>query len=349
MIGSSNFTSAGLGLGTARNLEANVAFLVDSNKQPQQAEALRLAFPPNAVLDVSTLKWQGSLNSEDEASSEEATLPEAFGAATYRLDKEERACVVLTFVGAPPAGWAVISEDEDSEVLAEQDWANAGRPAAMSVEWKPTRPPSGFWVSWGNARGRAWWPVNVESSKALPPPDELKSLSLEILIEILTSARPLHRVLSEYVKREKARDKVPVPEILFDPHKRVDTSRFLLQRTRRVSWALTALRERLERPVATEEGLHWRLYGPVGVRALVTALLKEGQSTEEKAFFLSELALELLRVKPATFPGYLPVERINRAIREMIAELRKKADVELDGTAANLQAYVQEVFEAATK
>ena len=348
MIGSSNFTSAGLGLNSVRNLEANVALLADSNKQPQIAEALDFAFPPNVHLDVRDVIWQGTLDSEDDKPSEEAPLPEAFGAATYTVDEKERASIVLSFSGVACRGWKVVSENDET-ILTEQDWANAAQPETVSIEWRPVRPPSGFWVSWDEVGARAWWPVNVESAKVLPPPDELKSLSLEILIDILTSARPLHRVLSEYLKRKEAKEQIPKPEILFDPHKRVDTSQFLLQRTRRVSWALSALRERMERPVATEEGLHWRFYGPVGIRALIAALLKEGQSPEERAFLLSELALELFRVNPTTFPGYLPIIRTKAAIREMIAELQKAADVDMDGTAVNLKAYVRAVFETALK
>jgi len=344
MIGSSNFTSAGFGLHAARNLEANVAFLVDRNKQRQMAGAFNDAFPKSVPLDIGAVTWQSLPVNTDEASSEEAVLPEAFGAATYTVDEKGCATVVLSFAGVPQPGWRVVSENDDT-LLTEQDWANAAQPVTVSIEWKPARPPSGFWVSWDDVGARAWWPVNLESAKALPPPDELKSLSLEILIDILTSARPLHRVLSEYLKRKEGKAKLPLSEILVDPHKRIDTSQFLLQRTRRVFWALSALRDRLERPVATEEGLHWRFYGPVGVRALIAALVKEGQSQEEKAFLLSELALELVRVKPSSFPGYLPVARTKAAIKDVIAELVKAADVDLDGKAANLKAYVREVFE----
>ena len=130
-----------------------------------------------------------------------------------------------------------------------------------------------------------------------------------------------------------------------DPHKRVDTSQFLLQRTRRISWALSALRERLERPVATKEGLHWRLCGPVGVGALIEALIRESQSTEEKTFLLSELALELFRVKPTSCSGHLPVARTKAAIAEKIAELKKTVDGNPDARAINLKAYEQKVFE----
>lgn len=342
MIGSSNFTSAGLGLNSARNLEANVAFLVDSNKQSQMANALNDAFPVSIALDIDAINWQGSLSSEDETPSEEVALPAAFGAAIYKVDEKECASVEMSFAGVPEPGWAVFAENDDETILTAWGWLQEGQPVTVTYEWKLMRPPSGFWVSLENGSVRAWWPINVESSRTLPPPDELRSLSLEILIDILTSARPLHRVLSEYLKRKEGKVKPPIPEI---SHKRIDTSQFLLQRTRRVSWALSALRDRLERPVATEEGLHWRFYGPVGVRVLIDALVKEGQSQEEKAFLLSELALELVRVKPASFPGYLPVTRTKAAIKDVITELQKAADVDLDGKATNLKAYVQEVFE----
>ena len=74
--------------------------------------------------------------------------------------------------------------------------------------------------------------------EVLPPPEELKHLPLDVLINILSSARPLHRVLRDYLRRRKKDGtKVDGGEIV-DPHKRVDTSQFLLQRTRRISWAL---------------------------------------------------------------------------------------------------------------
>ena len=349
MIGSSNFTCAGLGLPSVRNLEANVAFCVDSNKQPQAAESLDSAIPPNLALDLATVKWEGSLESEDDPPGEEAVLPDVFGTATYMVDKEGQASVEFSFSGVPQPGWSITQEDEEKIFLTEKEWTRAGQEMTVKLKWTPIRPPSGFWVSWENNSGRAWWPVNVESLKTLPPPDELKSLSLEILIDILTSARPLYRVLSDYLKRRKDLKGLPSAEILFDPHKRVDTSRFLLQRTRRISWALSALRERLERPVATEEGLQWRFNGPVGVRALITALLNEGQSQEERTFLLSELALELFRVKPVSVQGCLPVSRVGEVIQEIILELQGKTEGELDGKAVNLTTYVHGVFEAVLK
>src|SRR5204862_155829 len=80
----------------------------------------------------------------------------------------------------------------------------------------------------------------------LPPPAELGDLPLHVLIEILTSAKPLHLALQRCLSRQKGAG-VDSPQLLLDPHERVDTSTFLIQRARRVSWAFDALRKRLER------------------------------------------------------------------------------------------------------
>jgi hypothetical protein len=107
----------------------------------------------------------------------------------------------------------------------------------------------------------------------------------EVLIEILTSARPLHQALQRRLQRKQDRQQhEEVPAL--DPHKRVDTSGFLLQRTRRVSDALRALRQRLERPVVSEQALAWRLRGPVGVLALAQAIGNEAHTDEERCYLL---------------------------------------------------------------
>ncbi len=349
MIGSSNFTSAGLGLKKVRNLEANVAFLVNGYKQSRSSEALDHAIPESTALNLEKVRWLDAAETEDESAEEESVLPEAFGAAIFRVEEEQRASVLLSFPGVPPRGWFVKDEENETCLLKETEWARSGRPETINLAWIPKRPPSGFWVSWEGMTGRAWWPVNVESSKSLPPPDELKDLPLEVLIDILTSARPLHRVLGAYLKRRNEKNELPVPVVLDDPHKRVDTSQFLLQRTRRISWALSALRERLARPVATEEGLQWRFYGPVGVHALIEALVHEGQSQEEKSFLLSELALELYRVTPVSLPGYLPISRVKEEVIKVIIDLREKVNIELDDKSINLKNYIQTVFETVLK
>jgi len=190
--------------------------------------------------------------------------------------------------------------------------------------------------------GDAWWPVNISSTTDLPPPDELKELPLEVLIDILTSARPLHQAMKQWISGKKTA--TPTNEELVDPHKKVDTSAFLLQRTRRISRALMGLRERLERPFPTVANLHWRLNGPVGVRAVSEAILKEGRSDEEKVFLLAELALELSRVKPASAPGALEPSIVRQEIRKLVKELKAQVTGKSLESIPNLKVYIEEAF-----
>ncbi len=346
-IGSSNFTSAGTGLSKHGNLEANLAYVVDSNRNAKARKLLDATFPESQHVELEEgVKWKPLLGEGEDTVGEEIRLPLVFGDAVYHCDDKRRATVALSLNGKPPAGWEVIIDGDDERFFGEEQWMELGRPAECELSWKPGRPPSGFWVRWRDSGGSAWWPVNVTAGSVLPPPEELRNLPLEVLINILSSARPLHRVLRDYLRRrgrEKGQnDDGPV----VDPHKRVDTSQFLLQRTRRVSWALNALRERLERPVATLEFLQWRLRGPVGAMALAKALVREAKSDEEKAFLISELALELGRVNPASAPGCLPSETHISEIHEVISELRTLIPDGVSEGPENLRRYVESVFDA---
>ena len=346
-IGSSNFTSAGTGIGKAPNLEANLVYIVDSNRGAKARKLFEATFPESEQVELDgNVKWKPLLDEGEDSVGEGLLLPKSFGEAVYNCDDKNRATVTLSISGEPSSGWELITDGDDRYFFGEQRWEALGRPPSIELLWETDRPPSGFWVRWTGCVGRAWWPVNVLTGNALPPPEELKNLPLEVLINILSSARPLHRVLGDYLRRrerEKAKDS---DQPVVDPHKRVDTSQFLLQRTRRISWALNALRERLERPVATLEFLRWRLHGPVGVMALAKALVREAQSTEERAFLISELVLELARVKPGVAPGCVPLKQHITEIRAVISELKTLIPEKTSGEPKNLREYVESVFKA---
>jgi hypothetical protein len=344
-IGSSNFTRAGTGLGQAANLEANLVYVVDGDRDGQAKKLVDATFPEGEQVDLNgDVKWKPPTGEVEGAVGDEILLSAAFGDAVYDCDASNRATIALSLIGEPPAGWELVTDGDGRRFVGEGEWQAQGRPASWVLPWDTERPPSGFWVRWAGSVASAWWPVNVLAGNALPPPAELKNLPLEVLINILSSARPLHRVLAEYLRRrarEMNGDGTDRPVV--DPHKRVDTSRFLLQRTRRISWALNALRERLERPAVTLEFLRWRLHGPVGVLALAKALEREAQSDEEKAFLISELILELARVKPQATPGCLPPAQHLAEIRAVMPELKSLVP---GGSAGpeNLRRYVESVF-----
>ena len=346
-IGSSNFTSAGTGIGKAPNLEANLVYIVDSNRDQKARKLLRATFPESEYVDLDgDVKWKPLVGEGEDSVGDEVPLPESFGDAVYNCDDKNCATVTLSIADSPPPGWELITDGDDRHFFDEAQWGLLKEPSNIELPWGTDRPPSGFWVRWTGSGGSAWWPVNVHSGNALPPPDELKDLPLDVLINILSSARPLHRVMADYLRRREREKSKEGDRPVVDPHKRVDTSQFLLQRTRRISWALNALRERLERPVATLEFLRWRLHGPVGVMALARALVRDARSIEETAFLISELVLELARVKPRPAPGCLPPKQHVTEIRAVIGELKTLIPVRTSAEPENLREYVKSVFKA---
>lgn len=361
LLGSSNFTSKGMGLGTVKNVEANLCFETNRLRQEEATKALENAWLPTTNLpDGVEVRFKPRSDQEEDADvAGDPVLPEAFAEIVFRRDEAQCGWLRFTFRSGLPAQWMLLAEDEQNHFVIEAEWTAAGSPAVWNVAWKRDRPPSGFRISWQDSAGYAWWPVNVDSSAALPPPSELRDLPLEVLIEILTSAKPLHQVVAAWKKREAAKKSRSTNTDL-DPHKRVDTSGFLLQRTRRVSAALNALRERLQRPVASEQVLKWRLRGPVGAHALADAINRAAKSPIERGFLLAELCLELRRVTPQEMPGSLPASTILAAIRELMNELRQTALANFPeqptpvpdvmprddvSSVAALHQYVQTVFE----
>jgi len=345
MIGSSNFTSPGLGLGPRPNVEANLVYLVRRGVGRRGYGRLRDTLPPSRPIEPEIeIRWQPRIEEHGEADVAAPALPDGFGDAVFDCEASGQGVVTLMLGPSLPAGWVVLREDADQCVLDETAWKRAGKPRRVRRTWDPQRPPSGFRVRWAGVEGFAWWPVQAKSAEVLPPPSELRALPLEMLVDVLTSALPLHKVLARHRKRKARRGSADADGVGVDPILRVDVSRFLLRRTRRVGWALAALRERLERPAVSEAALHWRLRGPVGVLALADALEREAHSDDEAAFLLCELALELSRVRPRSGPGCVPANRVRDELKRLIAELRARVSQGREPVAESLRTYVNEVF-----
>jgi hypothetical protein len=335
-------------LGGGSNYEANLSYITRDDLATKRLED---ALPDyeDVGRDI-TLQWQFEQRNDDEAGAE-PMLPAGFVSAVFDLADAGRHVVTLRLAPGPhlPEAWSVSTEGQVI-FYDEGRWQADGRPLEVALPWPDHRAPAGLWVRWAGTASAAWWPVNVAGPAALPPPDELRELPLDVLLNVLTSARPLHVTLREYLRRRDASDG-DAPGAHrgdeLDPHRRVDVSGFLLQRTRRVLWALGGLRTRLERPVATEANLDWRLRGPVGVMALADAIEREAKSEAERAFLLAELALELGRVQPKEADGCLSAAAVRESIAGAIRELRDRAAACAAGGISNLDEYVQAAFEEA--
>lgn len=344
-MGSSNFTTAGLGLGRAPNLEANLAYVFCHSRNPKGGRLLARGWLESEPISRFRLLTQPlEEDGQDAPTACEIVLPRQFGEAVFSVDGKGKPFVELTLHGQPPRGWALLLEDGNQSIYTERDWSQAGHKSRVRLPWSHTRPPSAFQVRWKGSGGSAWWPVNISHTAALPPPEELRQLSLDELVEILTSAGPLHQTMRRLLQRRQ--DKKTEGPIV-DPHRRVDTSGFLLQRTRRVTWALTALRQRLEQPAPSLESLHWRLRGPVGVERLAGAIVREAKSEQERCFLLAELAIELARVRPQSSHGGLKSSQIKSALQAVIRELRKQTIPKTRLQATPIKQYAAKAFREA--
>ena len=232
MLGSSNFTAAGLGLHPRHNIELNLAYLIwDCGSRFGRLCAQ--SWPEDTELDdldhVQFLS-DGAIDSGDTSGT--PVLPAAFGLALFCLDAAGPRLELEIGADAPTA-FEVVSKDGGS-LIDSKTWPARTRPKAIVVPWESKRPPSALEVRWQHDDGRecrAPWVVNVADTSALPPPDELGNLSLAELIEILTSARPLHEVVLGILKRRESKGDSGT-EVEVDPHKKVDTSQFRARRCR---------------------------------------------------------------------------------------------------------------------
>jgi hypothetical protein len=330
MMGSSNFTTAGLGLhDRARNAEANLAYVFPEDTKLVRTIESSLPEWEDAVENPEAALWEPIEEDEGEAGSGEAPLPSGFHEALFDI-VDGKGLVTLRFGAKLPPKWSVTGRGGVPPVYVSELWTAAGGPDTADVAWSTPLIPTVFEVRWWDtqdATHAAPWPVNVRDLARLPPPDELRNLSLETLVEILGSRLPLHEAVTRARRRAEATAGAPgdgMP-IELDPHRRVRTETFLLQRARRVAKAVEQLVENLNRPVVHRDALAWRLQGPVGPIALARALVEAAQSPGEAAFLLAEVALALRRVDVKKVAVGVDVKEVRHAVQAVRIEIDERA------------------------
>lgn len=350
-VGSSNFTSAGLGLaGASSNVEANLVYQFAHDRSI--VRTMEETMPPTGdkIDDLDAVIWE-PLNEDDGEGVGGTTLPLGFEEALFE-PAAQGGVLMLRFGEKLPAEWTILAGPEGPVLYAAEKWHDAGRPSEARLAWADVRLPTTVLVRWRKDLEAlsAPWPVNVTDHGLLPPPEELRDLPLETLVEILGSRLPLY----EAVLRARARQSVGLGAdtlpFEIDPHRRVNTETFLLQRTKRVAAAVEQLVQRLSRPVVHEDALLWRLRGPVGPLALARALQKAAQSPGEACFLLSEVALALRRVRVEKMAFGIPEETVKRAIeavREEVAAMARER-MESHDVPAALAEYVTKVLAVGT-
>lgn len=343
LAGSSNFTRAGLGAGGRRvNFEANLLYRVRTSDP--EAKVLDEIWPEiGEEIDIESESLIWDPESEIEESGEAALpLPAAFQEASYIPG--DPASLAVTLVDPLPPEW-IIRMPGGEEIFASADGRNSG---VHTVIWQANEIPFVLEVAWRHPGGTsvAHWPVNVSNPAKLPPPEVLRTLTLEELLQVLASTRPMPQAVAEVFASRKRRGAQRGAEL--DPLRRFDSQSFLLRRTKRLSAALERMRERLERPVSSLDAYEWRLFGPVGPMALADCYMREASYPGEAKFCLAEIALALRRVRPEKvaadgFPPSAIVEVIGKSIEEL---MRRAAGI---ASVPDIDRYVEAAFEEALR
>jgi len=339
MIGSSNFTGAGMGVhGGTCNIEANLVYYLPSTNDPF-ARKCENAYPPNELVKTD-LNFRQDIQRQTHEGEGFVPLPEGFETALFR--PEGIGGVLLLSIATSQARPFVVKDQTGNELLDWARWQGEGKGETVHVTWTDVRPPTSLLVDWQSDDGSeqtSFWVVNVTDTTLLPAPEDLRELELDMLIEILTSTRPLHEAVRTLIRRkERAEESIQV--IISDPHKKVDASNYLLRKFRRIAHALEGLQERLERTAYNIEALRWRLRGPIGPVALAKRLaLEEGEGA---AFMISEVAMVLRSVDWAKSNEVLGQEQVAEEIEAVYSELEELASEH--PSPDNLAKYVRESF-----
>ena len=335
LCGSSNFSPRGMGVGVA-NVEANLCYLDDFDVK---RAGLRLMdrLPVDWDEDFcNSPKWPEEVEpTEDERPTTDQPLPAAFLWAVYN----QRTAVLtleLDPAAAFPSEWSLRWPGEalkDAAPLADQRQWPQSPPEGRIVLQLPAALVganiAGLRLVWLDEKGltqSATLPVHVEKLESLLPPEEFRTLTAIGIVDCLISGRePAEWV--EALERGRVGGKHDgVPKEL-DPLRRIDTSGYLLYRTRRFGAALAALGERLQRTIPTHDAMGYRLrHDPLGPCLLAEALIREwrdaGQQNDKSAhlvvllFSLAEIKLVLAHLARRTSDA-----RLRPLFREAIDDI----------------------------
>lgn len=327
MIGSSNFTKAGMGIGGVHNAEANLIYVA---RRGREATDLDQCWPETRdVRNFATVEWAGpQLEQEEEERVLLAPpLPMGFVSAQYRAGKHPAILLSLR-ADKLPSQWQILGgHQHDHLILNASEHQRRGQPASLEMEWQHDYAPGRLLVIW--EEDQAFWSLNVVDQSLLPAPREIESMTAQDLLYILAASdssaafRVVARKRLAALEFDDELDSAVPPDL--DPLRRYDLHVTFLHRVRRQARLLAAVRKNLERPVWSEQALQWRLGGMIGVRTLADRLAKgltEPNGTPAEAVFnLADLLLTLADIDYREQEGAMSRRRFNGQLQKFLSEL----------------------------
>ncbi|MGV0795508.1 hypothetical protein ABQF26_00975 [Mycolicibacterium elephantis] len=348
LIGSSNATESGLGLSPHRG-HHELNLWLGCPADSKTAKHLRALARVGDEVNFDVAEW-GPVPDEDEL--RKPPLPLGFVQCLVNASIPYQ--VVFTFEPASlPTSWGVHTPAE-RELLTSEEWNSAGSPTSMTVELDESTLPAYLAVRWHDSREShaATWVVNVQDRGSLPPPAELKDLSVDVLLAALASTRPLPVALEQELRRRQ-RVSDDGQHVDLDPLRRFDDSGLLLHRARHLSLALWRLQERLSRPTSSIDALHWRLEGALGPLAIADGLVQSAANNTtlpgEAHFLLAELALTVKAVDWDNVAFDIDAALVRRLVKRTLHAIEDRRDALPPVGDPALDAYVGDALRAAQR
>ncbi|MCA9815305.1 MAG: hypothetical protein KC652_09320 [Cyanobacteria bacterium HKST-UBA01] len=311
VIGSSNYTKAGLGIGDYRNTEANILTIARREPHAREPGQLLALWPEMLeIRDPYSAEWQGTAIESDEENDEHSTiLPSGFTSAIYKAGPERSILFYLDPTTLPDE-WT-IGDCLGTEILTSSTWKSKGSTPFMEVCWTPTEPPEILQVKWTD--GAVPWSLNVEDVQQLPAPSEIEHMSFDEMLQIIAAIDPSAAVRA-WVKQRRNQNFVDDDDIDtaeptdLNPLHRYVLCDTYLWKVRKRARILARLREKLQSPVWSVQALQWRLEGSLGVRTLAYRLFEgvndysNSNNAAEPILALADLLLILADV------DYAPID-----------------------------------------
>lgn len=329
MMGSSNFTGAGMGVGGNRNAEANLLTVVSRKAYGRDVASLEAVWPAmESVDDPESAEWQGPRDEfEEEEQGDAPSVPAGFLLATYRAGDKPAIALRLNPDNLP-GDWHVHACGRDRpELLSADLWRQGGSGPLVDLVWPQETPPEKLLVRWGDQE--AFLPINVEDSRALPPPADLKGMTADDMLWVLAAADPSAAFRAWAAQRQRSDvfdeelDSAQMVEL--DPLRRYDLQATFLHRIRRRARILGQLRANLQRPVWGHQALEWRLRGLVGIQPLAERIVKEFASadgaSDDALLTLADFLIVLREVDYQAGDGSLRKAEFDKTYRAFLHDL----------------------------
>ena len=329
MIGSSNFTCAGMGTAPHRNAEANLVTVVERVAYGREAGTLEAVWSQMGPdVDVNAAEWLGSRPElDEEAAAVASPVPAGFESATYRAGDERTIALRLLPARLPPE-WRIHACGQDArELLTRSAWAESGSRTVVTLHWSPAQPPERLLVCWDGQE--AFLPLNVEDAHLLPPPARLEQMSADDMLWILAAADPSAAFRAWARDQQSSENFDPdldsATPVDLNPLRRHDLQATFLHRIRRRARILAQLRANLQRPVWGRQAIEWRLRGMIGVQALADRLVRDIAATSDMAdealLTLADFLIVLREVDYAPSAGCLSKAEFDAEFRPFLSDL----------------------------